>query len=39
VFGYEHWFAWWALLIVFSYAAGFTVLAVLFMRYVSWLRR
>lgn len=39
VYGYEYGFRWWALLIVASYTAGFTVLAVVFLKYVSFLKR
>lgn len=39
VYNYSFWFCWWALLIVASYVLGFTVLGVLFMKYVSWLKR
>jgi hypothetical protein len=39
VYGYEYDFRWWALLIVASYTVGFTVLAVVFLKYVSFLKR
>lgn len=39
VYGYEYGFRWWALLIVASYTVGFTVLAVVFLKYVSFLKR
>lgn len=39
MYGYEHSFMWWALLIVASYTVGFTLLAVVFLKYVSFLKR
>jgi hypothetical protein len=39
VYGYKYGFRWWALLIVSSYTVGFTVLAVVFLKYVSFLKR
>lgn len=39
VYGYEFGFRWWALLIVASYTVGFTVLAVVFLKPVSFLKR
>jgi hypothetical protein len=39
VYGYEYGFRWWALLIVSSFTVGFTVLAVVFLKYVSFLKR
>lgn len=39
VYGYQHSFMWWALLIVASYTVGFTLLVVVFLKYVSFLKR
>jgi len=39
LYGYSYDFRWWALLMVSSYVIGFTVLGVVFLKYVSFLKR